>query len=126
ANDNVIVEVSDVETISGIATVKVTYKDELLGKIFNKTYKLNFKTNNIVYASDVEWDSATAGMYEVKKDQTVVGNPLRVKVDNNITIFDKGIGTNSDSKIVYILEGKDYDKFESYVGLDRGVSGYGP
>jgi beta-galactosidase len=126
ANDNVIVEVSDVETISGIATVKVTYKDELLGKIFNKTYKLNFKTNNIVYASDVEWDSATAGMYEVKKDQTVVGNPLRVKVNDNITKFNKGIGTNSDSKIVYNLEGKNYDKFESYVGLDRGVSGYGP
>lgn len=126
ANDNIKVEVSDLETISGIAKVKVVYNDELLGKIFNKTYKLNFNTNNVVYASDVDWESATSGMYEVKKDQTVVGNPLRVKVNNNITIFDKGIGTNSDSKIVYNLEGKDYEKFEAYVGLDRGVSGYGP
>lgn len=126
ANDNVIVEVSDIETISGTAKVKVSYKDELLGKIFNKTYELKFNTNKIVYASDIEWESATSGMYEVKKDQTVVGNPLRVKVDDEITIFDKGIGTNSDSKIVYNLEGKDYEKFEAYVGLDRGVAGYRP
>lgn len=67
ANDNIKVEVRDLETISGIATVKVVYNDELLGKIFNKTYKLNFNTNNVVYASDVDWESATSGMYEVKK-----------------------------------------------------------
>lgn len=64
-------------------------------------------------------------MYEPVRDKSVVNNPLVLKVGGKLTNFDKGIGVNSNSEIIVNLDGKQYEKFESYVGIDRGASGYG-
>ncbi|WP_195980379.1 glycoside hydrolase family 2 TIM barrel-domain containing protein [Clostridium perfringens] len=125
ANDNIDVEVENVYTIPGKATIKVNHKDELLNKIYTKEYVINFGTHNVEYLSDISWKSATSGMYEPVKDRSVVNNPLVLKIDGEIKTFDKGVGVNSNSEIVVDLKGKGYEKFEAYVGMDRGVSGYG-
>lgn len=125
ANDNIDVEIENVDTIPGKATVKVTHKDELLNEIYNKEYVINFGTHNVEYLSDIEWESSTSGMYEPTRDKSVVNNPLVLKVGGKLTTFDKGVGVNSNSEIIVDLKGKGYEKFETYVGMDRGVSGYG-
>ncbi|MGG5461258.1 glycoside hydrolase family 2 TIM barrel-domain containing protein [Clostridium sp. B9] len=124
-SENVEVNVINPETLPGKGVVQVKYNDEELNKIYGKEYIINFEKTNVDYLSDIEWESAISGMYEPKRDKSVADNPLRLKVDYKIMTFDKGVGVNSNSEIVVDLEGKGYEKFETFVGMDRGVLGYG-
>ena len=71
------------------------------------------------YISDLTWSSALAGYGNVQKDKSVDGNTIKL----NGTIYNKGLGTHSQSTIIYNLGGN-YNNFLSEIGLDDEVDAY--
>ncbi|MPQ44031.1 glycoside hydrolase family 2 TIM barrel-domain containing protein [Clostridium tarantellae] len=74
------------------------------------------------YISDLEWKSATTGWGTIKKDKSIDGNTITLFDGFKNVKFNKGIGTHSNSTIVYDISGKDYKFFESYIGLDQEIN----
>lgn len=115
--DRIIVETDYREGLSG--TFDVTYKvSDNDGHVASKTVKL-IVANTPNYLSDKAWVSAKAGWGTVQKDKSIDKNVLRLKGDDGIVTYQKGIGTHATSTIVYDLSDKDYAFFTSYVGVDQ-------
>ena len=77
------------------------------------------------YASDLAWESAHSDYGQVKKDGAVYGGKLILNTEDGSKIFDKGIGADTNSEVVYNIEGKDYYKFESYIGINKNAGKQG-
>lgn len=73
------------------------------------------------HLSDIEWSSARTDYGNVRKDLASGGAKIKLSVNGEERVFDKGIGTHANSEIVYNLEGKNYEYFETYVGIDRNI-----
>ena len=73
------------------------------------------------YISDLDWESARTDYGQVRKDLASSGAKIKLSVNGEEKVFDKGIGTHANAEIVYNLEGTNYEYFESYVGVDRNV-----
>ena len=71
---------------------------------------------DLVYLSQLPWESATSGYRGVGKDRSVDGHPL--KLDG--TDYAHGLGTHATSEIVYNLEqlGRRYARFQCEAGID--------
>ena len=83
--------------------------------------------DNVAYLSDLEWESAEAGYGEVRRDAPAEGFQIALTgSDGQPVLYEKGIGTHAQSKIVYNIEGKGYTRFLSDVGVDysRNPNGY--
>lgn len=93
----------------------------LFGSEINVEAKINVATGD--YVSDIEWKSATVGWSTIKKDKSIDENPLRLLVGDKVETFEKGLGTHTDSTIVYDVTGKEYKYFQTYVGNDQEMSG---
>ena len=78
--------------------------------------------SDLEYLSDIEWTSARTDYGQVRKDLASVGAKIKLSVNGEEKIFDKGIGTHANSEIVYNLEGTNYKYFETYVGIDRNIT----
>ncbi|MEY8391360.1 InlB B-repeat-containing protein [Lachnospiraceae bacterium 45-W7] len=82
------------------------------------------------YLSDLEWESATSGWAgaEVQKDKYChdkTPGPISLAVDGAKKTFEKGLGSNADSEIIYdisvvneTLQKNEKLYFQSYVGVD--------
>ena len=80
------------------------------------------------YLSDLEWipesDATATGWGVVGKDRICSGkgdNDTKVSLPNEKgerVYYDKGLGVNSRSEIIYDVEGKNYKRFESQIGID--------
>lgn len=77
--------------------------------------------SDVTFASDTEWKSAETAWKTVNKDKSSGGGAIKLFVNGEIKEFNKGIGTHASSEIVYDLDGKNYDYFETYVGVDRNI-----
>lgn len=73
------------------------------------------------YLSNLDWASAKTDYGQVRLDLASVGSKIKLSVDGEEKVFDKGIGTHANSEIVYNLEGTNYEYFESYIGVDRNI-----
>lgn len=76
--------------------------------------------SNYDYISDFEWESV----------ETQYGNPrrnsgIKARVNNEIKEYEKGIGIHANGKIVYNLDGKEYDRFEALLGVDMTIVSQG-
>ena len=83
--------------------------------------------DNVTYLSDLEWESAEAGYGEVRRDASSEGFQIALTgSDGHPVLYEKGIGTHAQSRIVYNIEGKGYTRFLSDVGVDysRNPNGY--
>ncbi|MBX7310463.1 NPCBM/NEW2 domain-containing protein [Clostridium chauvoei] len=109
----------DIFNTEGIHNIKGKFT--LLGIEFDITAKLNIAEGD--YASDLEWESATVGWSTIKKDKSIDGNPLRLLLGDNVEIFKKGLGTHTDSTIIYDVSGSDYKYFQAYIGNDQEMAG---
>lgn len=69
------------------------------------------------YLSDFEWKSAETQWGTPRKNTNIKG-----RVNGEIKDFEKGFGIHANGKIVYSLEGKDYDRFIAQVGVDGGLA----
>ncbi|MBA4492901.1 glycoside hydrolase family 2 TIM barrel-domain containing protein [Paenactinomyces guangxiensis] len=114
-SDNIKVEITQAEELPGRAVIKVASSDGFL----NETYTIDFKVVPYSYLSDLDWESASAGWRTVQRDSSIEGNRITLLGDEGEITFEKGIGTHSHSEIVYNLTDKGYQRFESYVGVDR-------
>ena len=87
-----------------------------------KTYTVDLKGTGTVYLSDMNWESQTsgdAGSNPTRKDKSCGGNAIKLWNGTEEQTFKKGLGSHARSEIVYDLEGKGYETFESYAGVDR-------
>lgn len=87
-----------------------------------KIYTVTLKGTGTVYLSDMNWESQTSGdmgSNPTRKDKSCGGNEIKLWNGEKEQIFKKGLGSHAKSEIVYDLEGKGYETFESYVGIDR-------
>ncbi len=87
-----------------------------------KTYTVDLKGTGTVYLSDMNWESQTsgdAGSNPTRKDKSCGGNAIKLWNGTEEQTFKKGLGSHAKSEIVYDLEGKGYETFESYAGVDR-------
>ena len=78
--------------------------------------------SDLEYLSDVDWVSARTDYGQVRKDLASVGAKIKLSINGEEKVFDKGIGTHANSEIVYNLEGTNYKYFETYVGIDRNIA----
>lgn len=120
--DKIVVKENNVDT-SKAGVYKILY--ELTDSSGRKTSKERrvIVTTEEEYLSDIDWTKATSGWRTVQKDKSVQGNKLTLKGTDENKSYDKGIGTHSNSEIVYDLSGKDYSYFMAKVGVDQEVSG---
>ncbi|MFJ7933779.1 NPCBM/NEW2 domain-containing protein [Sporosarcina sp. NPDC096371] len=96
-------------------TVEVTGND---GKT-KKVYKMNVTANGVVYASDLKEEFNENGYDVLKYDVATSGAPLRLTNElGEVVTFEKGLGAHATSTIVYNIDGKGMEKFESYIGVD--------
>ena len=87
-----------------------------------KTYTVDLKGTGTVYLSDMNWESQTSGdpvSNPTRKDKSCGGNAIKLWNGKEEQTFKKGLGSHAKSEIVYDLEGKGYETFESYAGVDR-------
>ncbi|MPQ44605.1 glycoside hydrolase family 2 TIM barrel-domain containing protein [Clostridium tarantellae] len=93
--------------------------------IDNVETEVNCKVNIVSgdYLSDLQWEEANAQWGSVMRDKSAYGGLITLGDGFNSVIYEKGLGTFADSNIIYNIENKDYNYFESYVGLDKDVSG---
>ncbi|WP_052446651.1 glycoside hydrolase family 2 TIM barrel-domain containing protein [Candidatus Soleaferrea massiliensis] len=114
-SDDIQVEITQASEVPGTATILVTN-----GVGAQKTYTVNFEgPHDQIYLSDLGWASATIGWGSIGKDQNLNGHKLVLRnLAGQKQTYDKGIGTHANSEIVYNIEGRGYDRFTSWVGLD--------
>ncbi|MFJ5621919.1 NPCBM/NEW2 domain-containing protein [Peribacillus loiseleuriae] len=101
---------------------------------YNVEYSVTDHDNNFVtatrkiyvysdtqFATDTEWKAAQTAWKNVNKDKASSGSAIKLLVNGETKEFAKGIGTHANSEIVYDLERKNYDYFETLVGVDRNI-----
>lgn len=77
----------------------------------------------VTYISDLEWERDNCGSPNdfpngTGKDTAINGDPIRLKVNGQEQVFEKGLGTHAPSEIVYNIAGVGYETFEAYAGVD--------
>lgn len=96
-------------------------------KVYGQTYEEPDPepTKEFEYASDLAWESAHSDYGEVKKDGAAYGGKLILNTEEGPKTFDKGLGADTNSEVVYNVEGKNYYKFESYIGINKNAGKQG-
>ncbi|MBS6521272.1 MAG: NPCBM/NEW2 domain-containing protein [Clostridiales bacterium] len=77
------------------------------------------------YASNLAWERAHSDYGEVKKDGAAYGGKLVLNTEEGPKTFDKGLGADTNSYVIYNVEGKKYYKFESYIGINKNAGKQG-
>lgn len=94
--------------------VKVTSPDNTV-----KEYKIVVDVNGYYYLSDLEYESAEIGYGSLQLDKNPNGGTIRLPNESGNPIsFEKGLGAHATSRLVYNIEGMDYIRFNSFVGID--------
>lgn len=86
----------------------------------------NIKVNvvsNYDYLSDLEVISSKVGYGKLEKDKSPDGGTITLLNNGNNVTYKKGIGAHANSEIVYNVENKGYDYFESNIGIDQSRKG---
>ncbi|MEC2077639.1 NPCBM/NEW2 domain-containing protein [Metabacillus fastidiosus] len=88
----------------------------------NQVYTLPVKVAaNFTYASDLQWKTVTNTYLKTQNDKTIHGQTIKLNNGYNTVSYAKGIGTHATSTIVYDVTGKNYDLFESTVGVEQNI-----
>nr|WP_245339418.1 NPCBM/NEW2 domain-containing protein [Paenibacillus shirakamiensis] len=78
-------------------------------------------TSDYAYLSDLNAVSARVGWGDLKKDKAPAGGTITLLRQGAPATYTKGLGAHANSEVVYNVEGKGYDSFESYVGIDQAA-----
>ena len=120
-SESVKVKSSNVNT-SKVGEYEVLYSlEDSKGNEYTKTSKVNVVSRK-EYMSDLTPKKSSNGWGTVRKDKSISGGVIGLTRDGDFVDYDKGLGLHSNAEYVYDLEGKDYDYFESYVGVDKAMS----
>ena len=96
---------------------KVLYEVQSEGTTLQKTTNV-IVTSTFDYASDLTAESTKVGFSQFKKDNAPDGSGITLLRQGVEVEYSKGIGVHANSEVVYDIEGKGYDYFESYIGID--------
>ncbi|MBD7969936.1 NPCBM/NEW2 domain-containing protein [Paenibacillus gallinarum] len=112
----IVVRSSNVD-VTKKGSYKVVYEVQSEGTTLTKTANVTV-ISNFDYASDLTAESARVGYGQFKKDTAPGGNMITLLRQGLEATYAKGIGAHANSEVVYDIEGKGYDFFESYIGVD--------
>ncbi|WP_315792591.1 NPCBM/NEW2 domain-containing protein [Paenibacillus sp. BIC5C1] len=101
---------------------EVVYEIKNEGATETKTAHVTV-TSDYVYASDLDTASATVGWSSLRKDLAPSSSGITLIRQGLPAAYAKGLGVHANSEIVYNIEGKGYDYFESYIGIDQAMKG---
>ncbi len=79
--------------------------------------------SNYAYISDKSAKSVSVGWSDLKKDKAPAGGMITLLRQGLDATYAKGIGVHANSEVVYDIEGKGFDFFESYIGIDQAMKG---
>ncbi|QGM29526.1 DUF5011 domain-containing protein [Bacillus sp. N3536] len=121
--EDVVVKSNNVNT-----TQKGNY--EIVYEVINKDIKETKTTQVTVvsdfeYASDMNPVSSNIAWGGYKKDKSPSGGTIGLVRQGLEATYAKGIGAHAISEIVYNIDGKGFDFFESYIGIDQAMRGKG-
>ncbi|WP_197068259.1 NPCBM/NEW2 domain-containing protein [Candidatus Soleaferrea massiliensis] len=92
-------------------------RDELLAAI-RALVELQTAPDFIRYLSDMSYEPGSTAHGGIKIDRSYE-NPLAIiNASGQTQQFSKGLGTHAPADITYNIEGRGYQKFESYVGIN--------
>ncbi|MCJ8010309.1 discoidin domain-containing protein [Paenibacillus sp. KQZ6P-2] len=75
---------------------------------------------NFDYASDLEWVSAHSDYNAVLKDEPQYGGSnLDLNTAAGVQTFTKGLSADTNSEVVYNVDGRKYTRFQAYAGIDK-------
>lgn len=117
----VIVKSNNVD-ITTKGNYEVVYEIKNEGTTETKRTHVNV-TSDYVYASDLDAASAMVGWGTLKKDKAPSGSAITLVRQGQAATYAKGLGVHASSEVVYNIEAKGYDFFESYIGIDQAVKG---
>ncbi|MEY8427345.1 NPCBM/NEW2 domain-containing protein [Lachnospiraceae bacterium 46-15] len=103
---------------SNVVKVKVTAPDG----VTEKEYTLNIVGDGYTY---IDFDStSTTGYGTLRKDASIDGNPIRLRMeDGTVRTFEKGVGGHAKMELIYDLEGRGFNWFNAYLGVDQESTG---
>lgn len=81
--------------------------------------KLNDVHPEFDYASDLEMEWTWSNEGNVRMDAAFQGTQLRLRDENGMQTYHKGIGTHAYSDMGWNIAGKGYTRFEAVVGIDE-------
>ncbi|WP_211750165.1 NPCBM/NEW2 domain-containing protein [Paenibacillus sp. Marseille-Q4541] len=117
----VVVKSNNVD-VTNKGNYEVVYEIKSGGATESKTAQVTV-TSDYVYASDLNATSATVGWGSLKKDKAPADGIITLIRQGLAATYAKGIGVHANSEVVYDIEGKGYDFFESYIGIDQAMKG---
>ena len=84
---------------------------------------ITVERTSIFYLSDLGWDSKTHSSGALVKGHPVYweGNQMSFNSPNGKLAFEKGIGVDSNTTLVFDVEGKNQETFEAYIGIDMAA-----
>ncbi|GGH30786.1 NPCBM/NEW2 domain-containing protein [Paenibacillus segetis] len=118
-SSNVAVKSNNVD-ITTKGNYEVVYEIKSEGTTETKTTHVTV-TSDYVYASDLDATSATVGWSTLKKDKAPAGSAITLVRQGVAATYAKGLGVHANSEVVYNIEGKGYDFFKSYIGIDQAM-----
>ena len=77
------------------------------------------------YVSDLDWESARSDYGQVQKDQSAYGGKQVLHSKKGDLTFEKGLGTDTNSEIIYQVEDQGYSYFDAYIGINANASKQG-
>lgn len=86
----------------------------------SSTIKVNVVSESD-YISDLTAKSETTGWGTIRPDKSINNGEIGLTRNGEIVTYSKGAGVHANSELVYDLTGKDYDYFESYIGVDQAM-----
>ena len=119
--------ISNVEVTNNVDTSKkgvyqVKYKINDQGIVVEKIVEVEV-VSEYDYVSDLQEVSSRVGDGVLRKDKSIKGGTITLLKDGSDFTYSKGIGAHANSEVVYNIENKGYDYFESYIGVDQSVKG---
>ena len=101
------------------------WNENILAKKIVKITKHSYETNE-VYVSSLKWEDSSqptgwgvTGIDKVLSKDGSDNTKLSLSTDSGQQqVYDRGLGVNSYSELIYNVEGKGYTRFESWVGID--------
>jgi len=80
-------------------------------------------TSNYIFASDLNAQSAKVGSGSFQKDKAANGGIITLIRQGLPVTYTKGLAAHANSEVIYNIEGRGYDFFESYIGIDQASKG---
>lgn len=111
-SDDVTVTITQATAVPGKAVIKAVSAFGV-----EKTYTINFKVQDELYVSDMDWTVDNGGYFDNTRDACGCGNPMAVYVDGTKQSFEKGVAMHAPAELGINLEGKGVSRFTARIGI---------